>query len=182
VRQVLFIQGGGAGVHDEWDDKLVASLQRALGPGWEVRYPRMPDEADPSYPRWKAAITREMTELDEGAVVAGHSIGGTMLIQALAEDPSRLCPGAILLISAPFIGEGGWKSDDISPMPDLGARLPRGVPVHVFHGCEDQSASSSHAHLYARAIPQAELHLLPERDHQLNNDLGDVADVLTESA
>ncbi len=24
-RQLLFVQGGGAGVHDEWDDKLVAS-------------------------------------------------------------------------------------------------------------------------------------------------------------
>jgi hypothetical protein len=26
--QILFIQGGGADVHDAWDDKLVASLKR----------------------------------------------------------------------------------------------------------------------------------------------------------
>jgi hypothetical protein len=25
IRQILFIQGGGAGAHDEWDDKLVES-------------------------------------------------------------------------------------------------------------------------------------------------------------
>jgi hypothetical protein len=182
VRQVLFIQGGGARVHDEWDDKLVLSLQRALGPGWEVRYPRMPDEADPSYSKWKTAIIREIAALDEGAVLAGHSIGGAILIQALAEDPPRQRPGAILLVSAPFIGEGGWESDDISPRPDLGALLPQGVPVHVFHGCEDETAPSAHAHLYSRAIPQAKVHLLPERDHQLNNDLCDVADVVTEFA
>ncbi|MEP7191263.1 MAG: hypothetical protein ABI903_00175 [Actinomycetota bacterium] len=27
-RQILFIQGGGAGTHDEWDNKLVESLCR----------------------------------------------------------------------------------------------------------------------------------------------------------
>jgi hypothetical protein len=57
--QVLFIQGGGAGAHDEWDDKLVESLRRELGGGYEVRYPRMPDEGDPNDARWSAAIRRE---------------------------------------------------------------------------------------------------------------------------
>jgi hypothetical protein len=49
MRQMLFLQGGGAGVHGQWDDKLVASLRRGLGQGWPIRYPRLPDEADPSY-------------------------------------------------------------------------------------------------------------------------------------
>jgi predicted alpha/beta hydrolase family esterase len=83
TRRLLFIQGGGAGVHDEWDDKLFDSLRRELGDGYEVRYPRMPGEDDPSYARWSAAIRREMTALNDGAVVAGHSVGGTILINAL---------------------------------------------------------------------------------------------------
>ena len=61
TRQILFIQGGGAGAHDEWDDKLFDSLRRELGDGYEVRYPRMPDEDDPSYARWSEAIRRELT-------------------------------------------------------------------------------------------------------------------------
>ena len=32
-RQVLLIQGGGAGAHDEWDDKLFDSLRQELGDG-----------------------------------------------------------------------------------------------------------------------------------------------------
>jgi len=83
-RQILFIQGGGAGAHDQWDAKLVDSLRRGLGDGREVRYPRMPDEDDPSYARWVEAIRREMAGLDDGAVVIGHSVGGTLLINALA--------------------------------------------------------------------------------------------------
>src|SRR4051794_10589942 len=87
ARQVLFIQGGGAGVHDEWDNKLVESLRRELGDEHDVRYPRMPDEGDPSYTRWSTAIRREMADLDDGAVLAGHSVGATILINTLAEQP-----------------------------------------------------------------------------------------------
>jgi pimeloyl-ACP methyl ester carboxylesterase len=175
TRQFLFIQGGGAGVHDEWDDKLFDSLRRELGDGYEVRYPRMPDEDDPSYARWSAAIWREMTALNDGAVVAGHSVGGTILINALAERPPERKLVAIVLIAAPFVGAGGWPGDEFELPYDLGARLPQGVPVHVFHGLQDETAPPAHADLYARAIPQARLHRLPGRDHQLDNDLSEVA-------
>jgi pimeloyl-ACP methyl ester carboxylesterase len=175
ARQILFIQGGGAGVHDEWDDKLFDSLRRELGDGYEVRYPRMPDEDDPSYASWSAAIRREMTGLDDGAVVAGHSVGGTILINALAERPPERELAAIVLIAAPFVGAGGWPGDEFELPHDLGARLPQGVPVHVFHGLQDETAPPSHADLYARAIPQAQLHRLPGRDHQLDDDLTEVA-------
>lgn len=174
-RQVLFIQGGGAGVHDEWDDKLYDSLRRELGNGYEVRYPRMPHEEDPSYARWSAAIRHELTALDDDAVVAGHSVGGTVLVNTLAERPPGPELGAIVLIAAPFVGAGGWPGDEFELPHDLGARLPHGVPVHVFHGLQDEIAPPSHADLYARAIPQAQLHRLPGRDHQLGNDLSEVA-------
>jgi predicted alpha/beta hydrolase family esterase len=175
ARQVLFIQGGGAGVHDEWDDKLVDSLRRELGDGHEVRYPCMPDEEDPSYARWSTAVRREVAGLEDGAVVVGHSVGGSILIHALAEQPPERELAAIVLIAAPFVGAGGWPSDEFELQSDLGARLPHGAKVHVFHGLQDQIAPPSHAELYARAIPQAQLHLLPGRDHQLNNDLSEVA-------
>jgi pimeloyl-ACP methyl ester carboxylesterase len=175
ARQVLFIQGGGAGAHDDWDDKLVDSLRRELGDEHDVRYPRMPDEDDPGYARWSAAIRHELAGLDDGAIVAGHSVGGTILVNTLAEQPPERELAAVVLIAAPFVGAGGWPGDDITLPSDLGARLPQGARVHVFHGLEDDTAPPSHASLYARAIPQAQLHLLPGRDHQLNDDLADVA-------
>ena len=46
--------------------------------------------------------------------------------------------------------------------------------MHVFHGLQDETAPPSHADLYALAIPQAQVHRLPGRDHQLNNDLSEV--------
>ena len=40
TNRVLFIQGGGKDVHDQWDAKLVASLAAELGPSFEIDYPR----------------------------------------------------------------------------------------------------------------------------------------------
>ena len=176
--QILFIQGGGTGAHDEWDDKLAESLRRELGGDYEVRYPHMPDEGDPSYARWSTAIRREMTALDDGAVVAGHSVGAAILLNALAEQPPEKGLGAIVLVAAPFVGEGGWLSDEFELTSDLGAKLPHGVRVHVFHGLRDETAPPSHADLYALAIPQAQVHQLPGRDHQLNNDMSEVAEAI----
>jgi pimeloyl-ACP methyl ester carboxylesterase len=152
TRQVLFVQGGGARVHDEWDQKLVDSLRRELGPAWQVRYPRMPNEADPDYATWSAALRKELAGLDDGAIVVGHSIGGTTLINALAEHPPERTLGAVILVSAPF--------------------------VYLFYGLADDTAPPAHAELYARAIPRARLVRLPGRDHQLNDDLREVAAVI----
>lgn len=174
-RQILFVQGGGEGVHEEWDSKLVESLRRELGPDYEVRYPLMPNEADPKFASWKRRLDKELATLPNGAVVVGHSIGGTIVINVLAKRAPSVALGAIVLIDAPFVGRGGWPSDDIAPRSDLGAHLPTGVPVFLYHGDEDEIAPVAHVDLYATAIPRAHVRRLAGRDHQLNNDLSEVA-------
>ena len=175
TRQVLFVQGGGDGTHDEWDDKLVESLERELGPDYEVVYPRMPNEADPNYASWKAALEKEFATLDDVAILIGHSIGGTILINALAADPPALALGGVFLIAAPFVGDTGWLSSDIEPREKIGAELREGMHVYLYHGSEDEIAPFAHVDLYAKAIPQAVVRRLKGRDHQLNNDLSEVA-------
>jgi predicted alpha/beta hydrolase family esterase len=166
-------------VHDEWDDKLVDDLRRELGGGYEVWYPRMPSEDDPSYATWSAAIRHELAALGDGAAVVGHSVGATIMVHAIAEQPPQRDLATIVLISAPFVGEGGWPADEFQLSGDLGAKLPPGASVYVFHGADDQIAPPSHANLYARAIPQAQVHRLPGRDHQLDNDLSEVAGAIS---
>ncbi|MDZ4866669.1 MAG: alpha/beta fold hydrolase [Alphaproteobacteria bacterium] len=175
TKQILFVQGGGAGAHDEWDNKLVDSLERELGRGYEIRYPRMPNEADPNYAAWKAALLKEIAALDDGAILIGHSIGGTILINALADAPPKRKPIGIFLVAAPFVGDGGWPSDDMKPKPDLGARLPAKTPIYLYHGGSDDTAPPEHIDLYEKAIQGAMVRRLPGRDHQLDNDLAEVA-------
>jgi len=181
-RQILFIQGGGAGTHDEWDNKLVASLERRLGQGWAVRYPRIPSESDPKFAMWSAAIAGEIGKLDTGAILVGHSIGGTVLVHTVATQPQLLeGVAAICLIAAPFVGEGGWPSDEIKQRPNWANPLA-GVPVFLYQGDADQTTPTAHADLYAKAMPWAQLHRLKGRDHQLNDDLSEVAQDILQHA
>jgi predicted alpha/beta hydrolase family esterase len=175
ANQVLFVQGGGDGVHDEWDNRIVQSLERELGPDYAIRYPRMPHEADPKYAPWKATLKREFGRLNAGAILVAHSIGGTILLRTLAEDPPNLAFGGIFVIAAPFVGNGGWSSKDVEPPSDLGTKLPERTPIYLYHGSKDETAPSSHVHLYGKAIPQAIVRELAGRDHQLNNDMSEVA-------
>jgi predicted alpha/beta hydrolase family esterase len=138
--QVLFIQGGGEGVHDEWDNKLCESLEREFGSDYAVRYPRMPHETVPKYADWKAALKPEFAKLGDRAMLVGHSIGGTILVRILADDAPDLTIGGIFLIAAPFVGDGGWQSEDVESLSDLSARLPGQIPIYLYHGSKDETA------------------------------------------
>lgn len=176
ARQVLFVQGGGEGTYDEWDNKLVDSLTRELGTGYDIIYPRMPNEADPNSARWTAALAKEFAKLDTGAIVVGHSFGGTILIHALASDPPACALNGIFLLAAPFVGNGGWSIDDIKPRGEqLSAGLPSDVPLYLYHGSDDDIVPTAHLDLYTKAIPHAVARRLSGRNHQLDDDLSDVA-------
>ena len=96
TRQAVFIQGGGDGVHAMWDNKLVNSLSNELGPGYTIRYPVMPNKADPSYAAWKPALEKEFGVLKRDAILIRHSLGGTILIKVLAERAPKLALGGNL--------------------------------------------------------------------------------------
>jgi len=97
----------------------------------------------------------------------------------LAEQIPVPALAGIFFIATPFLGDGGWSIDGVKFSPGLGARLPEGVPIHFFHGLDDETVPSSHAALYACAVPRGRVHCLPGRDHQLNNNLREVAAVIS---
>ena len=173
VTQLLFVQGAGEGTHEDWDRALVQSLEGALGADYAVRYPRMPDEAAPTFAAWQPAILHVLATLADGAILVGHSVGGTMLLHALADAKLAAAFGGLVLLAAPFIGTGGWPSDELAARTDFD--LPAALPVLLFHGEDDDTVPVAHVHRYAAVLPHAKVHVLPGRDHQLNNDLGEVA-------
>lgn len=174
TRQVLFIQGAGEGAYAE-DAELAASLRHALGDGYEVNYPSMPDEADPSLADWGDRIRSELASLGAPVILVGHSAGAVALMSFLAT--SRHGKGqvaCVVLVSAPFFGEGGWEGTGFELPRDL-ARLLPDAPVLFFHGTEDEIAPVAHLGLYAEVVPQAAFQRLEGRDHQLGGDMSDVA-------
>jgi pimeloyl-ACP methyl ester carboxylesterase len=134
----------------------------------------MPTEGDPQYPAWKTALFKHFDGLDDGAILIGHSIGGAFLIHALAEHRPKRRWGAIVLIAPPFFGDGGWPNDALDPRK-LTKELGAEIPVFLYHGTADDEVPPGHMALYAAAIPHATTRALADRDHQLNNDLREIA-------
>ena len=172
-KQVLFVQGAGQGAHAE-DSRLVASLGKELGPDYEIRYPARPNEARLMTPLG-CASQRSFATMGEGIVLVGHSAGAATLLMFLADKKPRQALAGIFLIAAPFCGDGGWDCGDLKFPKALGAELPEGVPLFLYHGRDDKIIPFAHVELYAKALPQAGVCRLDGRNHQLNDDLSEVA-------
>ena len=174
-RQLLFVQGGGRDTHDAWDDKLVASLRQALGPAYTIRYPRMPGEADPDPAAWKKTVARELGKLRDGAFLVGHSIGAAILMDYLADGTLKRRLAGVFLIATPFIGDGGWPSEALRPTRQAARALRDGAPLHFYQGGADETVPVAHVKMFATAFPGATIRRLDGRNHQLNDDLSEVA-------
>src|SRR5262245_39405797 len=109
---VLFVQGGGKGAFDE-DAALAASLKQALGSEYEVRFPRMPDEADPNVESWKRKISAELSQLRGKVLLVGHSVGGTTLLRYLSEEEVKTPIAGLFLLAAPSLDDIQWNVDKV---------------------------------------------------------------------
>jgi predicted alpha/beta hydrolase family esterase len=135
----------------------------------------MPNESEPDYTTWKDAIAEELTRLGAGAVLVGHSIGGSIVIKWLCEG--EMPPlAAVFLVAAPFWRDDEiWRWEEVRLPPDASARLPASMPLFLYHGRDDEVVPYSHVEMYAEMFPQAIVRGLRARNHQLNDDLSEVA-------
>jgi predicted alpha/beta hydrolase family esterase len=165
---VVFLQGAGAGAHDE-DAELARSLQQHLGDGFRVEFPTMPREGDPDFARWRPAIA---DAVDGAEMLVGHSLGGYFLLKHLAESPSPTAR-VVCLIAAPFPGgDADWVFDGFELPDEFASALPDAVLLYASE--DDEIVPFAHRDLYAAAIPQS-ICRTTTGGHQLDGDLSLVA-------
>jgi predicted alpha/beta hydrolase family esterase len=172
-RNVLFIQGGGAGAHAA-DAKLVASLRKSLGPSYRVSYPTMPESA-PAYASWKARIARALDAMDGPVVLVGHSVGASVLLKYVSEETIDTPIKGIVLVAAPFWGPKGWRHDEFRLAPRVASRLPRGARLFLYHSRDDEEVPFAHLKIYAGKLRRATVRRFNGRGHQFKNDLLEIA-------
>jgi predicted alpha/beta hydrolase family esterase len=173
-RQVLFVHGGGEGAH-EADEKLAASLADALGTGYEVRSPKMPDEDSPEYEAWRDQITRELGALVDETILVGHSLGASILLKYLSEEKTEKPIAGIFLVATPYWGAEDWEVEEYALQRDFASKLAGGLPVFFYHGRDDEVVPFEHLALFAEKLPQATVREFDGRGHQFDVDLSEVA-------
>jgi predicted alpha/beta hydrolase family esterase len=173
-KHVLFIQGGGGEEDYAADAGLVTSLQDALGDSYWVHYPLLPDDSTPDFGR-KKQIGKEISSIKDEIILAGHSLGASMLLKYLSERPVLQKIAGIFLIATPFwSGEEDWKQG-LKLQENFADLLPEDVPVFLYHCRDDEEIPFTHLGLYKQKLPRATARAIATGGHQLNNDLSLVA-------
>lgn len=174
AHNILFIQGGGGDEDYQADAKLVSSLRENLGSDYHIHYPRMIDESLPDFGRIKQ-IHKEIALLEDGLILVGHSLGGSMLLKYLSENTvTKKITGIFLLATPYWRGDEDWK-EELKLHENFSDRLPKETPVFLYHCHNDGVVAFEHLSLYTKALVKAIVREVKSGDHQFNNNLSIVA-------
>nr|WP_294923333.1 alpha/beta hydrolase [uncultured Flavobacterium sp.] len=131
-KQILFIQGGGDNGY-EADKSLVASLEKEIGPDYDIQYPEL--ESDESLPDfgWVQEIHKEIAGMKSDFFLVGHSLGASMILKYLTEETVNKNIKAIFLAATPFWSDNeDWKQG-LKLKENFEEKLPNHIPIFFYH-------------------------------------------------
>lgn len=165
-QQVLFVHSAGPQGPGEGSSAIVAGLRKALGAGYDLRSPIMPDPDDPAYAPWKKRVEAEFEGLDDSALLIGHSLGGSVLLKWLSERKHQRAVAGLFLVATPFWGP---QMQEFVLQEDFAGGLSAVPKVFLYHSRDDDVVPFAHLGRYARALPQATLRELDGHGHLFEN-------------
>jgi serine hydrolase len=172
---VLLVHSSGPQGPGEGSAPFGARLREGLGSGYEVLFPIMPSPEDPHYEAWSERLGQVLSELDEPPIVVGHSLGGSAVLKHLSETERHASIAGLLLVATPFWGQSDWEAEWALPRdwPNSESALP---PTFLFHSRDDEEIPFNHLELYAKRLPDAEVHPVDGNGHLF--DRGDLTEIV----
>ena len=163
---VLFVhsvgpQGDGAG-----SSALLAGLRASLPPGTELLAPQMPDPDNPVAAPWIARCQAAITGVNDDVILVGHSLGGSIILQTLAQFglPKGLL--GVVTLASPFWGAPDWQVESFALSAQDAEKLA-GLPRLVLvQGDADEVIPADHPERYKALLPIAEIRRLAGVDHE----------------
>ncbi|HEY4653757.1 MAG TPA: alpha/beta fold hydrolase [Cyclobacteriaceae bacterium] len=171
TRPVLFIHSGGSQGPHEGSSDLVSYLRAGLSKDHVVLYPKMPDPEHPEYDLWKLTIQRELSALEQAIILVGHSLGGSVLLKYLSEEPCDKSIAGLFLVAPPYWGKKDWKVDEYVLLNDFDARLPEIPRIFLYHSRNDEVVPFRHLIHYADKLPNSIGRAFENRGHLFSTGL-----------
>lgn len=179
-RDLIFIHSAGPQGGDNGSNRLVARLETALGDPFRIIVPDMPDPERPDADAWLTGIDQVVSQANPGAVLMGHSLGGSVILQYLARNPdfwrenSQI--SAVFIAAAPFWGLPDWEIDEFTLTGDEVNALQDCKNLHFCHSRDDNIVGFDHCETYLRHLPQATQIALDSAGHMMTE--GDLASMV----
>ena len=159
-RDLIFIHSAGKQDGDDGSSRFLAQLEAALDGQFRIVAPEMPTPERPDVELWLREIDRVVSnsksDARPGTVLAGHSFGGSTILQYLGRnreiyrDDNWL--SAVFSISAPFWGLKDWEVADFALSAPEMAALQGLKDLYFCHSADDRIVPPGHQDAYADRI------------------------------
>lgn len=174
---LLFVHGGGDDAY-RWDKDMADRLQEALGPDLPLSVPLVQGLETLDWPSVASQLGAALGALPAGAVVIAHSVGAAAILKLLVEgiDP-RLAH--LFLLAPPYNGsDGEWGDSAFAFSDNFARRLPKSLPITLYHSDDDDIIPVESAHRYAEKMPAAKVVIVDGYGHQFTQSLTFLANAI----
>ena len=164
--KVLFVHSAGPQGAGEGSSALLAGLKASLSPETELVAPQMPDPDNPMAEPWIAACRSATSGVEDNLILVGHSLGGSIILQTLAQFglPTRLL--GVVTLASPFWNAPDWEVESFALTEQDAGKLI-GLPrLILVQGDADQMVAADHPDRYKALLPIAEIRRLAGVDHE----------------
>jgi predicted alpha/beta hydrolase family esterase len=182
MKQVVAIHGGDAfATHEEYlqflkdfkiDDPNLAkgkgwknTLQEALGAGYQVILPRMPNPTNAKYEEWKIWFEKYTPYLNDGVLLIGHSLGGSFLAKYLGENTFPKEIAATFLVAAPYGTDMEGMTPEFAAPSSLEGFAKQGGQIFLYQSSDDLIVPFAELAKYQAVLPQAIARTFTDRQH-----------------
>lgn len=177
AQQVLFIHSAGPQGKHQGSSGLLEYLENELGSAFQVIAPQMPAPEDPKYTQWKKLLNEEIAGLDDGTILVGHSLGGSVLLKFLSEVELENTFAKVITIAAPFWGiNDEWQLEDFALAENFVSRSSVLPQVVLLHSIGDEIVPFEHLEKYMDNLPGATVRQLAGSDHIFQDGLPELAE------
>ena len=175
-KEILFVHSAGPQGHHEGSDYLVRYLIDALGTGYRILLPNMPDPENPHYVDWKATLKKELASMDDELILVGHSLGASVLLKYLSEEKLQQRIAGLFLIGAVYWGKKDWEVKGYVLKSNFSSKLPPIRRIFLYHSSDDEVVPISHVRYFANELPNATVREFENRGHLFGRGLPELVE------
>lgn len=165
IRPVLFIHSGGTQGPHEGSDDLVNYLRDGLREDHVVLYPKMPEPDNPDYELWKLTLDRELSALGNEIILVGHSLGASVLLKYLSEEPYDKSIAGLFLVAPVYFGKKDWRVAEYVLKKGFEAELLHIPRIFMYHSRNDTVVPFTHLVQFADKLPNSICRAFEGRGH-----------------
>lgn len=170
-RQVLFVHSAGIQRPDEGSGPLVTYLGEELGSEYDIRFPMMPDADEPHYTDWRKELKNELSSFNKKVILIGHSLGGSVLLKYLSEEPVDKQITGLFLVAVPYWGMPGWDVEEFMLRKDFNAIATVTGKFFFYYSDADEVVPVEHGDRYAKILSGAIVRILSGYTHEFREGL-----------